>query len=70
MSIRAALIACCIALVGCPPEVSEPDPPPGEPCETAADCVRPDSPCGVIYACVAEVCEAEPSRTQPCDGGI
>lgn len=70
MSFRVAMIAFSFALAGCPPEVSEPDPPPGDPCVTTADCVRPDAPCGVIYACVAEVCEEDPSRTQPCDGGI
>ncbi len=70
MTFRAATIAIALTLGGCPPEVSEPDPPPGEPCMTAADCTPPDAPCGVIFACVADVCESEPSRTQPCDGGI
>lgn len=70
MTLRAASIAFALALGGCPPEVGEPDPPPGEPCETSADCTPADAPCGVVYACVAEVCESEPSRTQPCDGGL
>ena len=70
MIFRAALTCLAVHLAGCPPEVREPDPPPGEPCETTADCNRPGGPCGVVYACVAEVCEREPSRTRPCDGGI
>jgi len=70
MSFRAAMIASALALAGCPPDVAEPDPPPGEPCVTSADCTPPGAPCGLIYACIAEVCETESSRTQPCDGGL
>ena len=58
-----------IALGGCPPDVEEPDPPPGRSCESAADCVVEGEPCGLVWACVAEVCEEDPSRSMPCDGG-
>ena len=64
------VLAAATALAGCPPDVNEPEPPEGTPCETSADCTPADAPCGLVYACVAEVCEEEPSRTEPCDGGL
>lgn len=51
----------------CPRETTEPMRPDGRPCVTNENCTPPGAACGLVYACVDERCEEEPSRAEPCD---
>ncbi|MEM9068774.1 MAG: hypothetical protein AAGE52_09715 [Myxococcota bacterium] len=55
-----------VALAGCPRDVSEPDRPSGRSCSEDVDCRPAGAPCGLVFACVDNVCEEESSRTEPC----
>lgn len=61
-----SLVAFCLLALGCPRDVQDPERPPGRRCIEDSECTPPDAECGLVWACVDQVCEEEPSRTQPC----
>ncbi len=59
-------LALFLLALGCPRDVEDPERPDGRPCVEDSDCTPPGAECGLVWACVDQVCEEEPSRTRPC----
>jgi len=64
---HALLLVAVLFALGCPREVDQPEPPPGIPCASDAECTPPGAECGFVFACVDGVCEEEASRFVPCE---
>lgn len=64
------VLACALWLPGCPREAQDPEPGPGRPCITYADC-NAGRECGELpmRACVDRLCEDGASLVKPCPGG-